>query len=240
MPRNGAQFRSNRQYMSKIQKGNLTRNSILENARKVFNEKGILLTLDTIATEIGINKARVTNHFPTKEKLFGAIAVEYEESLMRLLSAIFEKYQSYKLTDIAETLSYIMDLQYEYRCSFFYLILYQIGDTNLQQYTNDKTIEKKNMIRKRIMNMVKHGVMDPEVMTENNWKSFLFLYINQMSNWVINLNFYDISEGYQKMKPIYMLGILKHVYGPYLTEKGRSELNTLNFNKIARLKLPVT
>lgn len=224
--------------MAKMQKGNLTRKSILENARKVFNEKGILLTLDTIAAEIGINKGRVTNHFSTKEKLFGAIAVEYEESLMHLLSGIFEKYESYKLSDIAETLSYIMDLQYEYRCSFFYLILYQIGDNNLQQYTNDKTIEKKTMIRERIKNMVKHGMMIPDVLTGNNWKSFLFLYINQMSNWVIHLNFYDISEGYQKMKPIYMLGILKHVYGPYLTEKGLSELNTLNFNKIASLKAP--
>lgn len=223
-----------------MQKGNLTRKSILENARKVFNEKGILLTLDTIAAEIGINKGRVANHFSTKEKLFGAIAVDYEELLTQLLSEIIEKYESPELTDVAETLSYIMDLQYEYRCCFIYLILYRTGDNDLQNYTADKSTDKIKMIRKRINNMVKHDIMIPDVLNGNNWKAFLFLYINQMSNWVIHLNFYDIAEGYQKMKPIYMLGILKHVYGPYLTEKGKIEMNNLNYNKISKLKYPLT
>lgn len=219
--------------MSKLQKGNLTRKAILEKSRKAFNEKGILLTLDTISAEIGINKGRVTNHFSTKEKLFLAIMSEYEELLGQKLSEIKEKYRSSKLIDIAEITSYIMDIQYDYRCCILYSIINRPSEKELIEHITLTHIDKSKRLRERISAMVKDGIIDPGVLRGNKWKAFLFLYINQMSHWVIHLDMFDSQEGYKSVKPIYLMGVMTHVYGPYLTEKGVLELQALKFEKIA-------
>lgn len=219
--------------MAKIQKGSLTRISILENSRKVFNEKGILLTLDTIATEININKGRITNHFSTKEKLFHSLLNEYEEQLGQKLLDIREKYQSTSLKDIAEITSYIMDIQYEYRCCVLYVIVYRPNEKELLEHIALTHQEKANRLFNRISGMVRDGFMHPEVLKGDKWKAFLFLYVNQMNYWVIHLNTYDHLQGYKTVKPIYLMGIITHIYGPYLTEKGLSELKSLKFDKIA-------
>ena len=219
--------------MPKMQKGSLTRKSILENSRKVFNEKGILLTLDTIAAEIGINKGRVTNHFSTKEKLFLSILSEYEEQLGKRLSDIKEKYQSSSLKDIAEITSYIMDIQFEYRSCILYVIVYRTNDKELLEHISLAHQDKAKRLHNRISGMVKDGLMHPDVLKGDKWKSFLFMYVNQMNYWVIHLNTYDYNEGYKVVKPIYLRGIMTHTYGPYLTEKGLSALHALKFDKIA-------
>lgn len=215
--------------MAKILKGDLTRRSILESARKVFNEKGILMTLDNLSVEIGITKGRVTNHFPTKEKLFLAILSDYEDRLKQLLIELSGKHESRNLGDVVEILSQVMDLQYMYRCCVVYLNVSSPGASDLSEHTRQNYLKNVEMIRRRISSMVKYGLLVPELMDEELWSSFLFVYVNQMTQWVIHLDMYDSEAGYPSMKPVYLRGLMTHVYGPYLTPKGRRELKALKF-----------
>lgn len=217
--------------MAKIAKGDLTRKSILDTARSIFNEKGINLTLDHLASEMEVPKGRITNHFSTKDKLFLAIMADYEEQLGLLFSRLKEYYASRSFASVMHLISEVMDLQFEYRCSIIYLNVLSPGQSELREHTRNNFSRNIEAIRNRIASMVKAKLVREEILDKRKFESFMFIYVNQLTQWVVYYDMYDQEKGFKNVKPVYIRGILRHVYGPYVTTKGRKELEELEIFK---------
>jgi AcrR family transcriptional regulator len=207
----------------KLPKGELTRKHILDSARKAFNEKGVNITLDTLAKELNIPKGRITNHFATKDKLFLAILDDYEHSLLDLRVKLKDLYECKKLSDILTIISEVMDLQFEYRCAILFLAVLSPGQEEFRTKTRETRAMNDKVVRHRMGNMVKYGLVDARVLEEEQFELFLFIYFNTLSQWVIYYDMYDHDKDFKKMKPVYIKSIMEHVYAPYLTAKGRKQ-----------------
>jgi AcrR family transcriptional regulator len=215
--------------MEKLGKGKLTRKTILDAAREIFNEKGINLTIDNLASEMEVTKGKITNHFATKDKLFLAILADYEEQLGNTLASLSEQYESKTMGSVVSIISNIMDLQFEYRCSIIYLNVLSPGQSELREHTRKNFVKNIEGIRNRISFMVNNKLVKGEILEKESFEAFIFIYVNQLTQWVVYFDMYDQERGFKKMKPVYLRGIMHHVYGPYLTVKGRKELESLNF-----------
>jgi AcrR family transcriptional regulator len=218
----------------KLPKGELTRKHILDTARKAFNERGVNITLDTLAKELNIPKGRITNHFATKDKLFLAILEDYEHGLADLRVKLKDLYECKKLSDIITIISQVMDLQFEYRCAILFLAVLSPGQEEFRIKTRESRSMNDKAIRHRMSNMVKHGLVDERVLVEHQFQLFLFIYVNTLSQWVIYYDMYDHDRDYKKMKPVYIKSIMEHVYAPYLTAKGKKQWREANLEMLIR------
>lgn len=216
--------------MEKLRKGKLTRKTTLDAAREIFNEKGINLTIDNLASEMEVTKGKITNHFATKDKLFLAILADYEEQLGKTLASLKEEYESKTLASVVSIISTVMDLQFEYRCSIIYLNVLSPGQSELRELIRRNSARSIESIRNRITMMVNNKLVKSDILEKTAFEAFIFIYINQLTQWVVYFDMYDQDRSFKKMKPVYLRGIMHHVYGPYLTNKGLKELENLKYN----------
>ena len=221
----------------KFAKGELTRKHILDTSRRIFTEKGLNITLDNLANELNIPKGRITNHFTTKDKLFLAILEDYEHALADLRVKLKDLYECKKLSDIVTIISEVMDLQFEYRCAILFLAVLSPAQEEFRVKTRESRKMNDQVIRHRMGNMVKNGLVEKRVLDEDQFQLFLFIYFNTLSQWVIYYDMYDWDKDYNKMKPIYIKSILEHVYGPYLTAKGRKQWKDINLETLIKSRL---
>ncbi|MBX7041744.1 MAG: TetR/AcrR family transcriptional regulator [Ignavibacteria bacterium] len=213
-------------------KGQSTRDTIVDRARQIFNEKGLNITLEKIAAEMGLTKSRITNHFSTKETLFLAILHAYEEKFAQLAAEISLE-NSLELADLAKSLSAIMDVQYDFRCGIAYLAM--VTQSNSELHTHIGESYKRNIrnIQKRTERMVDAGILNPEILSKSNFETFVFQYTNILTTWVINLELYNAESGYAKMKPVYLDGALS-CFKPYLSKRGEKQFSAIDFRQISK------
>lgn len=215
--------------MVTISKGEATRKSIVEKARTIFNEKGIGITLEMIAAEIGMSKSRISNHFPTKDGLFIAILREYEAELAEVAGKQYARGFQESLQSFADGLSEIMDVQFKYRCGIIYLNMLSPSQHELKMHIRENYARNLQSIRTRMQRMAELNIIDPAVFAEENWQGFVFAYVNLLTQWVIHYDMYDSDLTYLQAKSKYLRGIIIHIYLPYLTPAGRQQLELLKF-----------
>lgn len=218
--------------MKKLGKGEQTRIYIIETARRTFNEKGVNLTLDQLAAEMGMPKGRITNHFSTKEKLILAIMEEYEEKLASLRVKLKDYYEAKSIHDLVLLLSNAMDLQYEYRCAITFLAVLSPSQSDIKEMVQKGKKMNTMSIKNRVSKMVVNKLITSEILEDVNFELFIFLYLNLLTQWVIHFDLYDKEAGYKIMKPVYIRGIMEHVYGPYFTVKGRKQWKGLDLDTL--------
>lgn len=219
--------------MKPLSKGQITRNSIVEKARFIFNEKGLDITLDMIAQEMGLTKGRITNHFPTKESLFQAITTYYEWQLGEYMRAVRLPEKGISLEFLARLISGIMDIQYENRCVIGYLSMVTEEKKDMFDYISGNYRRNVQGIRNRVSAMVKQGLLVPELIHAKVFPIFQFQYISLLTNWVISEQHYNLDSSYEKMKPVYLQGIMQ-CYLPYLTAEGKKQYDALPFSRLAK------
>lgn len=93
---------------------------IIQKARTIFNKEGLSLTLDQIAEKLNLTKGRITNYFPTKDKLFVALSQDYDLHFQELLAS-YAGEREITIHWLAKVFSEIMDLQYEYRSAIIFV-----------------------------------------------------------------------------------------------------------------------
>jgi AcrR family transcriptional regulator len=201
-------------------KGENTRLAIIAEARDIFNAKGILLTIEKVALELGISKSRITNHFPTKDNLFMAIMNQYEKELEWLIGKWMPLGVENSLQFYINLHSEVMDTQFTYRCAIVYMNITSPSQHELKQQMQNNFTRTQSNILHRIKGMVQSGILQTSVLDEPNWSAFVFAYVNLLTQWVIYLDMYDNPEDYQSHKQKYLRGVMNHLYLPYLTKKG--------------------
>jgi AcrR family transcriptional regulator len=213
----------------KIAKGENTRLTIIDRARAIFNERGISITIDAVAKELRISKSRITNHFATKDQLFMSILAEYEQELGRLVANWHPTGVEKSLQAYVNMLSDVMDTQFRYRCAIVYLHMLSPGHHELKQHTYENFNRNKASIRQRMESMYKSGIMAETVLKEPAWSAFIFTYVNMLTQWVVFQDMYDDPDEYVMNKQKYLRAVMNHVYLPYLTKKGKEELEALAY-----------
>jgi AcrR family transcriptional regulator len=220
--------------LNKLSKGQITRNTILEKARYIFNEKGLDITLDIIAREMGLSKGRITNHFSTKESLFQGIMESYEWQLGEYVRHFSWEEREIHLQSIAIYTSGIMDIQYENRCAISYLSMVTREKKEVFDYIQLSYKGRVAMIRQRLSGMVKAGVLEPVILQNKAFSVFQFQYTNLLTHWVVSEQHYGGDMRYPALKPVYLQGIMQ-CYVPYLSAEGLQQFKNLNFSKLSKM-----
>jgi hypothetical protein len=101
------------------------------------------------------------------------------------------------------------------------------GQHELKQQTHDNFKRTTGFIRHRLEAMHKAGIIQEALFMEPAWSAFLFVYVNLLTQWVVHQDMYDNPAEYELNKKKYLRGVMHHLYLPYLTKKGKKELEAL-------------
>lgn len=206
--------------MQPYKKGALTRINIVENARTQFNEKGIGLTIEQLAKELGLIKSRITNHYPTKDSLFLAIIDEYEKKLAEYISAFQWNQSGPDFHHLKRLLLGVMDIQYAYRCSIAYSSAIMPTGNELAQRISATAKSNKENIKRRLKVMVEKGLLEKRLLKKAELDLFFAGYLNLLTTWVTTIELYQANLSLKSIQHQYMQAIMR-CYLPYLTEQGR-------------------
>jgi AcrR family transcriptional regulator len=207
--------------MANYKKGTATRQSLVTNARLLFNKKGINITLIELAEVMDVSIGSITNHYRTKDHLFVAISKEYQQQYLQL-NTHFVWNKKISVKQLANYFSIIMDLQYEYRCAIISAASTSNSQKELYGQINETYKQNKASAKKMVALFVQGGLLDKNVLEKKRYEIFSFLTICMMTTWVISHEMYDKEKGYKKMKSIYLEGILS-CFVPYFTVSARKE-----------------
>jgi len=207
--------------MSAYKKGNQSRDEIVNISREIFNNMGIHITLKNLAESMNSTMGKLTHHFPNKDFLFIAIAQDYEDKLAELRSK--RNFNSFDFGAFITVAAEVMDLQYDYRCAVRYNISSLNTQSEVKTHLSETYQNSSKSIRNTINALVDAGSLNSKVLEDKTYEVFLFQITNLFTNWVINLELYDIGKTYTEMKPVYLKGIIS-IFLPFLTEKGFREL----------------
>jgi AcrR family transcriptional regulator len=211
--------------MANYKKGIEMRQHIIREARMVFNEAGLHLTLDQLAGKLNLTKGRITNYFPTKDDLFVALSQDYDTRFQELMMK-FGGVQKVNFEWLVSISSAVMDLQYEYRSAIIFVATTNSSQKEMHHQITKSYKTNSKQVNQSVESLLNAGLVKPVILDPKVFEVFSFQYVNLFTTWVISLEIYHSSSSYKKMKPVYLKGILGCYY-PYLTVKGRNQLNKI-------------
>jgi AcrR family transcriptional regulator len=207
--------------MGNYKKGIEMRQTIIQEARTIFNKEGLSLTLDQLAGKLNLTKGRITNYFPTKDKLFVALSQDYDLRFRELLAS-FADDPTITFHCLTKVFAAIMDLQYEYRSAIIFVATTSSSQKDMHDQITHSYKANSKGVKQIVQTMIDAGLLKPEILEPENFEVFSFQHINLFTTWIISLEIYDSSSSYKKMKPVYLKGIMGTYY-PYLTRKGQNQ-----------------
>ncbi|WP_113921982.1 TetR/AcrR family transcriptional regulator [Cognataquiflexum aquatile] len=211
--------------MGNYQKGVEMRQTIIREARKVYNSYGLNLTLNQLAAILNLSKGRITNYFPTKEDLFVAISKDYDEQFANLFLN-FDETESPSFERLYKICSVVMDLQYEYRSAIIFVSTTNSGQKEIHERVTESYKSNFEQVRWSVLPLIDAGLITSEILQPEKFEVFSFQYVSLFTTWVISLEIYHTTKPYAEMKPVYLKGILGCFF-PYLTEKGLKEFQEI-------------
>lgn len=212
----------------KLTKGEKTKESILNEARRVFNEDGIFLTLSAISKKIGITSGGITNHFPTKEHLFVGLSEQYENELNKLASE-FKFGEELDFSKLTAFFSDVMDIQYKHRSVILFFSVMHQSQTVMMGQLLKTWLNRQDRLERLARTLVSIGLLKEGILETQEFAVFRFQYVNLFMTWIFSYSLFDSEKSYESMKPIYLEGLLR-VFDKYLTEKGQEQRSAIILN----------
>lgn len=207
--------------MSSYAKGKASREMLLVESKNAFNELGLNLTLGNLASSINITLGRLTYHFPTKDHLFVAIATDYQ---LKVDALIHEIEGEFNLSALFDLTSRIMDVQYDYRSAIRYVLSVVRNQSELFNHVLASYKADYETLRQMLLVLIANEELKPEILEEQNFKVFMFTYLNLLTTWLASYELYDSSKSYAEMKHLYLRGVFS-TFGSNLTDKGKAVLD---------------
>ena len=204
--------------MANYKKGIEMRQHIIREARMVFNDEGLHLTLDQLAGKLNLTKGRITNYFPTKDDLFVALSKDYDIRFQEL-TAQFGGERKVSFEWLVKVFSAVMDLQYQYRSAIIFVATTSSSQKEMHNQITKSFKTNSKQVSQSVESLLNAGLVKPVILDPKVFEVFCFQYVNLFTTWVISLEIYNSSSSYKKMKPVYLKGIFGCFY-PYLTKKG--------------------
>jgi AcrR family transcriptional regulator len=206
--------------MANYKKGIDSRFTIINDACMLLNEKGLSLSMDVIAKELGLSRGRITHFFPTKDSLMLALMQRYEYRLNEILHD-FAWASEPTFDQSFEVLELILDLQYDFRCAIAYLAVTGKSQPELHQHIESSFFNRIEGIRLRLQMMVASKMLTEQILEPDSFKVYSFQYTNLLTTWVLSQELYYSRHAYKLMKPVYIKAAMI-LFEPYLTTAGKS------------------
>lgn len=216
-------------------KGQETKKSILDKTRLLFNQKGIALTIEVIAREIGLTRSRISNHFPTRESLLQAIMEGYEQHLATVVTNFPWRTQYPDFQLYAEFLNEVMDVQYEFRAGIAYAAVVTPYQQEALEHIHKAYRRNLESIKNRVNQLMQGGLLTKEILEPANFDVFVYQYTTLLTTWVISLQLYEQGRIYPEVKPKYIRGAL-NCFKPFMTEAGRKNFESIDFEQFKTVK----
>lgn len=209
-------------------KGELSLLWLIDNCINVFNEKGLDITLNQLAIELGISRGRISHYFPTKDLLLVAIAQKYEEELTSIRENFRYSTEENFLVDQIKLYALIMDNQYRFRCVTIYAAGTSSSRNEMIQQINNQFKGTKERFLALTERLIEFGYLKKEVLEFNNLDIFRFKFITIFTTWVIHLEIYDKDKSYKEVKPIYLKAIAS-CFLDFALPKAKNILDTIDY-----------
>lgn len=212
-------------------KGELSFLWLIDNCIKVFNEKGLDITLNQLANELGISRGRISHYFPTKELLLVAVSQEYEKKLEEIIANYqFSKPENF-LEEQIKLYSLVMDNQYQFRCAMIYAAGTSSSRSEMVNQINTRFSGSKERFKLLVKRLVEFGFLQSSVLEPTCFEIFRFKFITVFTTWIIHFEIYDKEKTYQQVKPIYLEAIAS-CFILYATPKAKKVIQKINFKQI--------
>ena len=212
--------------MTYYKKGLEARQQIIEDARVVFNQSGLQLTLNDLANQLGMTKGRITNYFPTKDDLFVALSKDYDIKFDALMRS-FDWTTPMTFRKTIDVYGAIMDLQYEHRSTIVFAATTNSNQKEMHEQVTQSYRANSKGVAQSARTLIDAGLLSSDILEKKEFAIFSFQYVNLFTTWIISLEIYHSATSYKRMKPVYIKGILR-CFLPYLTKKGQAEFKMLN------------
>jgi hypothetical protein len=83
--------------------------------------------------------------------------------------------------------------------------------------------------------MVQASILHEDILQKDNFETIQFQLVNLFTTWLLSLSLYDTQSGYNKMKPVYLKGII-YIFRPYFTKKALGQLEEIDFKYLSKNK----
>jgi hypothetical protein len=147
---------------------------------------------------------------------------QFQHQLAQLYVLHNQENVSINFSRLAEFYNEFMDLFYEYRFTVNFLFVNPLSDDEIAGHIQSTYHNSKDRIYQRAGLLVKNGLVDKRILEPGNFNVFLFKHTNLMSTWPISMKLYYREIDYEKVKPVFLKGILS-CFEAFLTRKGRTD-----------------
>ncbi len=206
-------------------KGIKTRENILFEARRIFNENGIFLTLSELSKLIGITIGGITNHFPTKDYLFVGLSEQYENEINEL-TARYHFGSDLDFHTLSVFFSAVLDIQFKHRSVILFFSVMHQSQTVMMGQLVKTWVKRQSRLENLARAMVSAGLVKESILDPNEFAVFRFQYVNLFTTWLVSFSLYDSEKSYESMKPVYMKGIFR-TFEKHLSDKGKLQFEEL-------------
>lgn len=212
-------------------KGSISFNWIIENCIETFNSRGLDITLNQLASELGISRGRISHYFPTKELLLVAISQEYEKNLEAITSSYKFSTKENFLVEQLKLYSLVMDNQYRFRCVMIYAAGTSSSRSEMVKQINNRFSGSKERFRLLTVKLTELGYLDKRVLESPNFDVFRFKFITVFTSWVVHYELYDKDKTYKEVKSIYLEAI-GSCFLPYALPKAKEIISKIDFSTL--------
>ncbi len=185
-------------------KGTITRERILTESLIVFSTYGYEgARVDTIAAQVGINKASLYFYFKSKEEifreLFESITEKYRSNIKRIINVTKDYSIKERLTAI-----YRDYMQYDWNNTEidFWNHIYYCPPAMMKEEIHKKTLDIEEEFLKQLVQVFKDGISNEEIRpmkAEVPAKAFYFMLMG------VSISVMSISENYSDMDQCFKL-----------------------------------
>jgi AcrR family transcriptional regulator len=213
----------------KLNKGELTKQSLLIGARTVFNQHGLLLTLNELAKRLNVSVSKISNHFPTKEHLFVEMSKEYDRELDVLMQK-FDWQDKVDFQKLYELIGQIMTFQENYRSLLIYACSAGLNKNIFSHQVTESWNKRLKGLDELFELLVGAGLLQKDLLEKNKNEILRIHFVNLLTTWLVSYTLYEKGKPVKATKVLYQKTVL-HCFADFSTVKGKSQiLSILNSN----------
>ncbi|MEO1051408.1 MAG: TetR/AcrR family transcriptional regulator [Bacteroidota bacterium] len=193
-----------------------TRERILEEALKLFNEQGVsTVSSKTISQEMGISYGNLCYHFPKKDdiilELYLSMQKEVDEQFKNIEKEIFE------FDFMLMSLGKLMGVFYKYKFIFLGFSRVNRRFDEIKRHAQQQFEKRKTILRNLTNFLIAKGYVKYEKI-EGHYEKFIHGLLILFNSWITDSEFF--YKGKPEEKISYYLELLFSIIRPTLTSEG--------------------
>lgn len=204
-------------------KGLTSRNTLLDCAQRVFNERGASTTLDDIARQLDWTKGRITHHFNTKDDLLRALM---DRCSMELDANAMKHGAITDMGRLAALYRDALDIIDTYRMVYVMTSVNNTLDTDLHSIAEQRMKHRLEVVRPFMQHLVEQGLLRDEATSQRDHDTIAAATVLTFLGWPLYRCTLGRALSYQHARSI-LLRCCLQIFTPFASEKGLRQLQTL-------------